>query len=930
MAKRDRGYIGTRRSAGTRKSVRTADAIARVFITLGGIGTIVAVSLVCVFLVSVVIPLFGTESLADPTSLTVEFDSSVEGPIHVATDEYLNIGWCAFRNGSYSVFRLDTGAILKNAFLIPEGKELTAWSFGQQGEVGLAYADGDIQLGRVSFATLFLKEREPAADDAATTAAGQDAAEAPPALGGIFAQLNDAPGADPVVEADEEVAAGGGAMFLLVDEIPDDVKSLQSREVAAYRNGMVERTPEGQLRLQELHIALDEPVTVQAGMPIRLIDRSIPGGKDEESLAARTEVLALVTDDGLLRVASVKKLFNIMLQKETLKLRKRDLQLDLGQSGALPKHLLLAGLGDNVFLAWEDGRLQRYDTRPGGDLTLAEQIDVVDGDRTLTALEFMVGKTSLISGDSQGGISVWFRTKPEGLNTVDGARLEKGHALEAGSAAVTTISASSRSRMLAAGFADGEVKLYHVTSRQMLASSKTADASALSALAISPKDDAVLGLANAQAGMWRIDAPHPETTIAAMFSPVWYEGYENADHVWQSSSGDDAFEPKYGLRPLVFGSIKATLYSMLFGAPLALLAAIYTSEFLKPSTKGRIKPTIEIMASLPSVVLGFLAALVVAPMVEDIVPESISAFVTVPFALLVGAYCWQLMSASMSIRLRILRIPLAFVAIAVGLWLASIVGPVVEDWLFEGDIKAWLDGQVGTGTGGWMFLMLPLAVFVVVLLTGMFVTPVQRRFAQTRRQFVLLDMGKFLAGCCVTVLLAWSASAALSASGFDPRGSFVDTYEQRNALVVGFIMGFAIIPIIYTISDDALSAVPETLRAGSLGAGATEWQTAVRVIIPTAMSGLFSAMMIGLGRAVGETMIVLMAAGNTPIMGWNIFNGFRTLSANIAVELPEAVRDSTHYRMLFLAALTLFALTFALNTVAEVIRLRFRKRAFQL
>jgi phosphate transport system permease protein len=96
------------------------------------------------------------------------------------------------------------------------------------------------------------------------------------------------------------------------------------------------------------------------------------------------------------------------------------------------------------------------------------------------------------------------------------------------------------------------------------------------------------------------------------------------------------------------------------------------------------------------------------------------------------------------------------------------------------------------------------------------------------------------------------------------------------------------------------------------------------------MSGLFSALMIGLGRAVGETMIVLMAAGNTPITEWNMFNGFRTLAANIAVELPEAVRNSTHYRTLFLSALTLFVLTFVINTVAEMVRLRFRKRAYQL
>jgi len=100
--------------------------------------------------------------------------------------------------------------------------------------------------------------------------------------------------------------------------------------------------------------------------------------------------------------------------------------------------------------------------------------------------------------------------------------------------------------------------------------------------------------------------------------------------------------------------------------------------------------------------------------------------------------------------------------------------------------------------------------------------------------------------------------------------------------------------------------------------------------VPTAMSGLFSAVMVGLGRAVGETMIVLMAAGNTPVLDWNVFNGLRTLSANIAVELPEAVQGSTHYRMLFLAALVLFLFTFALNTVAEVVRNRFRRRAWQL
>jgi phosphate transport system permease protein len=182
----------------------------------------------------------------------------------------------------------------------------------------------------------------------------------------------------------------------------------------------------------------------------------------------------------------------------------------------------------------------------------------------------------------------------------------------------------------------------------------------------------------------------------------------------------------------------------------------------------------------------------------------------------------------------------------------------------------------------------------------------------------------------VTVSFSFALASLLSRIGFDARGTFIDTYVQRNTLVVGFAMGFAVIPIIYTLAEDALNAVPEHLRAASLGCGATPWQTAVWVVLPTAVSGVFSAIMIGMGRAVGETMIVVMATGNTPIIDWNLFNGFRALSANIAVELPESVKDGTLYRVLFLTGLILFAMTFVINTLAEIIRQRFRKRALQL
>ena len=121
--------------------------------------------------------------------------------------------------------------------------------------------------------------------------------------------------------------------------------------------------------------------------------------------------------------------------------------------------------------------------------------------------------------------------------------------------------------------------------------------------------------------------------------------------------------------------------------------------------------------------------------------------------------------------------------------------------------------------------------------------------------------------------------------------------------------------------------VPFILKCGK---ALNERKAEIRIQFKESASGLFSAVMIGLGRAVGETMIVLMAAGNTPLVSWNLFNGFQTLSAAIATELPEAARGTAHYRVLFLAALTLFAITFVVNTAAELVRQRFRRRAHEL
>jgi phosphate transport system permease protein len=151
-------------------------------------------------------------------------------------------------------------------------------------------------------------------------------------------------------------------------------------------------------------------------------------------------------------------------------------------------------------------------------------------------------------------------------------------------------------------------------------------------------------------------------------------------------------------------------------------------------------------------------------------------------------------------------------------------------------------------------------------------------------------------------------------------------YDPRNNIVVGVALGVAVIPIIFTMAEDALSNVPPSLVSGALALGASRWQATWRIVLRAASPGIFAAVMLGFGRAVGETMIVLMATGNTPILDWSIFNGMRTMSAAIAVEIPEAPQGGSLYRVLFLTAFLLFVFTLAVNTVATLVSTRLRRR----
>ncbi len=262
---------------------------------------------------------------------------------------------------------------------------------------------------------------------------------------------------------------------------------------------------------------------------------------------------------------------------------------------------------------------------------------------------------------------------------------------------------------------------------------------------------------------------HKEVTLHTLFLPQDYGTAEAPlPYVWQPVS----IVPKYSLAPLLLGTLKATLVAMLFATPLAILAAMFTTEFAPGWLREFIKPVVELLAGIPSVVLGFFALIILASWLQD---------------------------------------------------------------LFHLDFRL-------------------------------------------------------------------------------------------NALNAGIALGLAVIPIIYTICEDALTAVPRSYRNASLALGASPWQTAWKVVLPSALPGVFAGVVLGFGRAVGETMIVLMASGNAAITSWNFGESVRTLSATIAAELAEVVFGSPHYHVLFFIGTLLFAMTFVLNWLGTAMVARLRRR----
>jgi len=564
----------------------------------------------------------------------------------------------------------------------------------------------------------------------------------------------------------------------------------------------------------------------------------------DEDGHALTQLALQVTGEaaGLIAITDDKRLIYSRYAREVSFIDESvstELETTVSKLQDMPIHsLLLTPLLDNAYAAADDGVLLQFKLDEDGfDGPLIEH----NLEANISSSKLLLGGVSLMIGLENGETQQWMPVRKNNQKALTFVRKfdDNDHAVNA-------IAVEQARKGFTVADNNGGITLYYTTSHRTLASIDSGDV-AITHMAWSERAQNLIAIdENNKAHMYQVKNEYPEVSWDVLWGKVWYEGYDQPEYLWQSSASTSEFEPKFSLVPLSFGTIKAAIYAMMFAIPIAILGAIFTAQFMAPRMRQVVKPSIEIMEALPTVILGFLAGLWLAPYVEEQLIGVFVLLIILPIGFILAAWCWQFVPGKNQFEgwEAALLIPVILFLV----WLAMALSSPLENLFFAGDLRVYMSEQWGIG------------------------------------------------------------------------------YDQRNALVVGLIMGFAVIPTIFSMAEDALFTVPQHLINGSLALGASRWQTLLFVVLPAASPGIFSALMMGFGRAVGETMIVLMATGNTPVMDMSWFEGMRTLAANIAVEVPEAEVASTHYRILFLAALVLFGFTFIFNTAAEVIRQRMRKR----
>lgn len=337
------------------------------------------------------------------------------------------------------------------------------------------------------------------------------------------------------------------------------------------------------------------------------------------------------------------------------------------------------------------------------------------------------------------------------------------------------------------------------------------------------------------------------TTVQSLFAKNTYSGYTEPAYVWQTSMSSATQSAKYSVIPLIMGSLKASLLALIVALPLALGAAIFTAYFASPKIRDSVKPVIEMLEAIPSVIIGFIAAIWLAPFAERYLLSIFAVVLLMPFIVVVIALIHAyLQSKVMAAKLQHWQLAISATLLVLAVVLIFLCSILFTDW------------TSAQTTGGWLNSMSELSL-------------------------------------------------------------------SKTAIVVSLALGVAVAPTIYTLIDDALFEVPDGVKQAAFALGATPIQTLFKVVLVVALPSIVSAIMLGFGRAFGETMIVLMVTGNTPIADWDLFSGLRTLTSNLAIELQEAQVDSTLYHILFFTAAVLFIFTFVINTIAALLKRRMHK-----
>ncbi|MCU0710586.1 MAG: ABC transporter permease subunit [Pirellula sp.] len=858
------------------------DTIARALITSGGIGTILVALLIVFVMISQLLPLLSTSDATTVAEFTIDHDSNAptgsdspnrqltSEPICAGMDEYGDIAWFLFPSGSIQTYSTRSGLRLQ--------------SFAPPADA-LKQENANPSKPEITACSV--------ADDDASLLVGYSNGYVRPITIRWNIEYLDQP-----------------------NEESDDHPSPDSDEP---ETSVMTELPNGLVRVQRIDsIDFHDPIAALKS-PVRCIDWLKPDAIYGLEKAKSWKWLASDGNEVIVQHHLRRRLGISLANTEEIKTWRT----------SVPSNSIIAAMlnaqGETFTSITSDGLAQLWRLSPETSIGhLASHWTITGSESKVLSAVPILGRNTLLMSSESGyleGVSPYFGPDKSDLVSI--------HRMSLPTQRIRQLSPATNSRVVAALMDDGVASLIYVpTNRQLLR--WTVDPE--SKIFFSSGSRFMGALHGNSVTVARLNLRFPEAGWQSFLNANWFEGYDSPRHLWQSSSGTIQGEIKLSIVPLVFGTIKATFYTLLIAIPLGLISAIFSSEYLHPTSRARIKPIMELMASVPSVALGFVGAIALAPLVRD---NLFGLFLFLVVAMLILVSIPAILStlprsaAASTTKHRAWTLILVLIA---ALGISRYCAERMEFGLFGGPLTYWLNGEFGSAFPGWLCIaILPCGVLTFWAFNHFQIS----RFLTKRLPFLRPDSSFNLLAMhalqlIASVVITCALSACLSLVGWDARGTLLDSYQERNALLVGVVLGFAIVPLIFTLSEDALQAVPQHLRAASMSCGATVWQTTIRVVVPTAVSGLFSAVMLGLGRAIGETMVVLMVSGNSAIMELNPFSGFRTLSATLAMELPEAARGSTHYHSLFFVSLVLFFLTVVVNSIAEFVRLKFKRNASQL